>query len=194
MESDTAFVLVTGLSIEEPKIHRTAVKEGFGCSQNLGLTLPENRVYYPYKKSSGQFKACLFKLRPDLGVRRQHMTSELVTIHGDQWKLSDIREETEWVKSQCWEFREWKPRAALVSKGKVSEYVGQKYQPQYTELVDDGWTHDHCEICWWSIHESEDKECGEGYTTDGRTWICKECFKLFVKDNDSVVADNERDA
>ncbi len=60
LESDTAFSLVIGLSIEEPRIHRTAVKEGFGCSQSLGLTLPENRVYYPYNRIQLTVKSVTF--------------------------------------------------------------------------------------------------------------------------------------
>ena len=113
------------------------------------------------------------------------MKDVFVSIRGDQWKYSDIKESVEWVLEQSWERRTWKPRAALVSRDHTSEYVGQKYQPEYTKLVDDGWTHDHCEICWWSLSESDDVEHGEGYTTDGRSWICSECFKMFVREDDA---------
>lgn len=40
LESFTSFILVTGLSIEEPRFNRTTVNEGFNCSYSLELTLP----------------------------------------------------------------------------------------------------------------------------------------------------------
>ena len=111
----------------------------------------------------------------------QNEMDEYVTIHGDKWKSTDIQEAVDWVCEQEWSKRKWKPRAALVSKGKTSEYVGQKYNPEYTKLVEDGWSHDHCEICWWTLCESEDAEEGEGYTTpDGRYWVCTECYEQFI--------------
>ncbi|WP_394165163.1 hypothetical protein [Neptunomonas phycophila] len=73
------------------------------------------------------------------------------------------------------------PRAALVSKCKTSEYVGQSYRPEYTELVEDGWNHDHCEICWWSLHEADDPESGEGYTVEGRAWLCCEYYEKLIR-------------
>lgn len=105
---------------------------------------------------------------------------EYVTIHGDKWKIADIKEPIEWALEQKWEKQKWHPRAALVSKSKTSEYVGQKYNPKYTKLVEDGWSHDHCEICWWSLHESDNPESGEGYTCNGRSWLCSECYEQFI--------------
>ena len=106
---------------------------------------------------------------------------EYVSIHGDEWKISDIDEQIEWARAQVWVKRKWLPRAALVSKGKTSEYVGQSYRPEYTKLVEDGWNHDHCEICCWSLYEADDPESGEGYTIEGRTWLCSECYEKFIR-------------
>ena len=105
---------------------------------------------------------------------------EYVTIHGDKWKLTDIKEPIDWAIDQQLKRQKWLPRAALVSKGKISEYIGQKYQSKYTKLVEDGWSHDHCEICLWSLYESDETESGEGYTDDGRSWLCTECYEQFV--------------
>lgn len=108
------------------------------------------------------------------------MEEKFVTIHGDKWKSKDVEEPIEWARTQKWEKRKWHPRTALVSKGKTSDYVGQKYNPEYTKLEEDGWTHDHCEICWWTIHESDNPEEGIGYTTDGHRWLCSECYEQFI--------------
>jgi len=64
--------------------------------------------------------------------------------------------------------------------GTVSLYHGQKYDPDKIDLVEDGWCHDHCEICCWNIYESEDSEHGEGYT-DGDNWICLECYDKVLR-------------
>lgn len=100
---------------------------------------------------------------------------EYVTIHGDKWKTADVTESVEWAREQ-----KWIARAALISKGSASDYVGQKYNPEHTELVEDGWSHDHCEICWWTLTESDNPDEGEGYTTDGHRWVCTECYEKFI--------------
>ena len=91
-----------------------------------------------------------------------------------------MKESVEWVRKQNWKKQKWIVRAALVSKGSTSDYVDQKYNPEYTELVEDGWNHDHCEICWWTLCESDNSDEGEGYTTDGHRWICTECYEKFI--------------
>jgi hypothetical protein len=109
------------------------------------------------------------------------MNDKFVTIHGSQWKYEDVRDAIESAKEAHWILRAWKPRAALISRDHASDYHGQKFDPNLTKLVENGWSHDHCEICWWSLHESDDPVHGEGYTTDGHAWICTECFKQFIE-------------
>lgn len=108
------------------------------------------------------------------------MNEKYVTIHGHNWKYKDIDDQVEWARRQDWNMKKWKPRAALVSTGKISDYVGQKYNPDYTKLKEKGWEHDHCEICFWTIFESENPEDGTAYTTDGHSWICQECYRQFI--------------
>ncbi len=105
------------------------------------------------------------------------------TIHGNKWKFDDIKESVDWASNQTWKRQKWVPWSALVSKGKISEYIGQQFNSEYTELVEDGWSHDHCMICWWSLRESDEPEHGEDFTTDGRSWICSECHEQFVAKN-----------
>lgn len=79
--------------------------------------------------------------------------SEFVEIHGEQWKLDDIQESVEWIKKQNWHFK------------------------KYDKLND----HDHCLICYWTIHSSDNSEDGSGYFYGGSTWLCTECYSKFVK-------------
>lgn len=112
----------------------------------------------------------------------KNMEPEFIVIHGDTWKYEDLREAVESAKTANWMLREWKPRPALISKGHVSDYHGQRFDPSKTQLVEDGWSHDHCEICWWSLYKSDDPAHGQGYTTDGHIWICSECHGLFIQE------------
>ena len=75
----------------------------------------------------------------------------------------------------------WVRRDALVQRtGTTSLYTGQRYDPKYCELVRGGWSHDHCEICWWTLSEGGDEEHSVGYTDGGR-WICSECYGHFIE-------------
>lgn len=102
-------------------------------------------------------------------------------IHGDTWKAEDLKDAIQYCRGLEWSPASWKPRAALVdSAGITTEYVGQGYDPEKLALVTDGLTHDHCEVCSWTLTESSDPAVGSGHTHDGRTWLCTECFELFL--------------
>lgn len=105
-----------------------------------------------------------------------------VTIHGYQWKWADLIEAIEFCRTLVWKRATWKPRDALVHKrgGATSLYLGQHFDPAKIDLVNGGWNHDHCEICWWTLCETENTEEGVGYT-DGRCWLCKECYSQFIE-------------
>lgn len=109
------------------------------------------------------------------------MKEEMAVIHGDEWKYKDVEEPIKWARSQTWEKKKWKPRPALVSSSEVSDYTGQKYDSESFILAETGWTHDHCEICWWEIRESDEEELGIGFTTDGHSWVCSECYHQFIE-------------
>ena len=82
------------------------------------------------------------------------------------------------IQKNNWEFRKWLARPALIEKkgGGSRLYVGQKFDSEYFELVQDGWSHDHCEICSKVISDFKDEnadDCGYFYEGD---WICESCF------------------
>tara|TARA_R110002050_G_scaffold250466_1_gene388417 strand:- start:163 stop:426 length:264 start_codon:yes stop_codon:yes gene_type:complete len=84
------------------------------------------------------------------------MTDLFVTIHGDQWKREDIQEPVEWAKGESWEKTLW-------------------------SSVKHGDDHDHCQVCWWKLRDSEDPETGEGYISGKHNWLCTECYEQFIK-------------
>lgn len=53
---------------------------------------------------------------------------------------------------------------------------------KYFEIKEDGWKHDHCELCYTRISEGEYNTRFEieGFNTDNK-WICNECFKKHME-------------
>lgn len=104
-----------------------------------------------------------------------------VTIHCSPWKRADIEESVADCRGHQWRRERWVCRDALVQRtGTSSLYFGQQYDPAHYELVRGGWSHDHCEICWWTLSEGGDEEHSVGFT-DGRRWICSECHYQFIE-------------
>ncbi|MGD9366293.1 MAG: hypothetical protein PVH87_11380 [Desulfobacteraceae bacterium] len=80
---------------------------------------------------------------------------KIIQIHGNKWYLAEIRDNILWAKNQKWNLT------------------------KYSKSND----HDHCLICYWTIFETDDPECGEAYFFGGSTWLCKECYGKFVEKN-----------
>ncbi|GHC10564.1 hypothetical protein GCM10007047_29930 [Cerasicoccus arenae] len=77
-----------------------------------------------------------------------------IRIHGNDWHAHDISENVNWCKAHNWKFI------------------------RYAKEDD----HDHCLICYWTIHKSDDPEVGEAYFYGGSTWLCSECYGQFIKE------------
>ena len=106
---------------------------------------------------------------------------ETVLIHGAKWRVADLEDAVTNCRASAWAKARWHPRSALRdrSSGATTVYEGQPYDPEQVELVSDGWDHDHCQVCWWTLSESADPAESAGYT-NGHDWICAECFERFV--------------
>jgi hypothetical protein len=46
------------------------------------------------------------------------------------------------------------------------------------ELVESGWDHEHCAICWETLGPGGQ---AEGYVSGQRTWVCERCYLNFVE-------------
>ncbi|MGY6561049.1 MAG: hypothetical protein ACXITV_02970 [Luteibaculaceae bacterium] len=86
-----------------------------------------------------------------------------------------------------WTLEKWKAGPALVDKngGTSRQYIGQIYDPNFIDLVPDGWTHDHCEVCSKSISDKERQETSltQGFKSEN-SWICEQCYTLFMLEDD----------
>ena len=84
-----------------------------------------------------------------------------VVIHGDAWKWRDIEEDVAWCRTMQWERRQWCPSDNARERDGMS-------------------AHDHCQICWWTLADSEDPAVSVGYHSGEQLWICTECHEKFI--------------
>jgi hypothetical protein len=104
-----------------------------------------------------------------------------VTIHGSEWQIDDIREEVNWLRAKSgWELRRWSDRLGTASSTRAA--LSQLHHVLRNQLGESSkiGRHDHCRVCWWTLSECDDPAANQGYTYDGRTWVCVECFDRFI--------------
>ena len=101
------------------------------------------------------------------------------------YELNSLLSQVNYLRKKNWIFKTWKSGPALVNKkfGSKGQYTGQPYDPEQIELVPNGWTQDHCEICSASIGENPSLGETEGFNSD-YDWICKSCHQLFIEPAD----------
>ena len=140
-----------------------------------GLTLEESREHVASISSDEISTPARF--RPTLTVE----------IHGLAWNAETIRDRVRVLRrtNWFWQKRPWKARDLAVQEdGKVSFDVSLTADAQNFSLRPAGWKADECAICAWELFESENQpQHGTGYT-NGRDWICTECYEKFLKGPD----------
>jgi hypothetical protein len=147
-----------------------------------------------------EFGADLEKLRVDFAKQMQEPYSpstadrvvrerilqsalETISIHGTRRPLGGIVLAAVHYRQQnaYWRRQSWTPRDSVVERktGHLSLDLSLAEDADNFELLKDGWKKDHCGICQWELFESkEDAQHGVGYT-NGRDWICTECYEKF---------------
>jgi hypothetical protein len=108
---------------------------------------------------------------------------ETITIHGTRRASQSILERTAHYRRQncLWRRRAWTPQDAVIERktSKISLDLSLAGEADNFELLKGGWKKDHCGVCRWELFESKDDAThGEGYT-NGRDWICTECYERF---------------
>lgn len=117
------------------------------------------------------------------GVRgRLRPANELIKIHGKSWDASYISSAVRRLSEYNWHWQKtaWRPRDICVNRktGKISFDSSLAADAENFELLKAGWKRgDQCTVCRWELHESDDDH-GIGYT-NGRDWICTECYDKF---------------
>jgi ClpA/ClpB-like protein len=108
-------------------------------------------------------------------------STNIIKLRNEIWNADYIREA---VRRCCeakfhWHKASWKRRDAVVERktGKLSLDMSLAGDAANFELIKDGWKKDLCAICRWELFESQDDH-GTGYT-NGRDWLCTECYDKF---------------
>ncbi len=105
----------------------------------------------------------------------------IITIHGLPFKVDDVLGEVRRCRLHKWHWRKasWKPQDCVTERqsGKVSLDITLAEDSAKFEVIKGGWKKDRCTICCWELFESQDDH-GTGYT-NGRDWLCMECYDKF---------------
>ncbi len=122
-------------------------------------------------------------INESLSHRSYSISGAAVEIHGVPRSASRVRDDVQSCRMYNWQWekRAWTNVNVVIAKktGKISSDLGLAEDSQNFELVKGGWKKDHCFICGWELFESkDDAEHGIGYT-NGRHWICTECYTKF---------------
>jgi hypothetical protein len=108
-------------------------------------------------------------------------------IHGFAMDAEYIRERVRACRKLNWYWHKsaWKARDLAVREdGQMSFDVSLVADTKNFDLKRGGWKKDHCGICRWELFESDDEpEHGIGYT-NGRDWVCTECYEKFLNGPD----------
>ena len=110
--------------------------------------------------------------------------AETIEIHGARWNLEYIHEAVMRCREHSWYWHKqaWKKRDIVMDRqsGRVSFDLRLAADPAKFELVKEGWKKDRCAVCRWELYEApEDETHNTGYT-NGRGWLCTECFEKFM--------------
>ena len=106
---------------------------------------------------------------------------EFIKIPGKgKYELTMLVELLDYLRSVKWKFGIWKFSPALIDKsgGTLRPYIGQNFDEKYFDLIENGWTHDHCEICNEQITDDD-----SAYQSEENDWVCENCHDIFLKPN-----------
>jgi hypothetical protein len=116
------------------------------------------------------------------------MARNTVEIHGARWNADYIYDLVNKVReiSWHWEQREWRPRDVVLHRVTrlLSFDTALAQSSKDFALVKHGWTKDHCIVCRWDLFQSKDAPDHSSGYTNGRDWLCTECYEKFIARND----------
>jgi len=110
------------------------------------------------------------------------------SIHGHSLPLEYVTAKAGQLCKFAWVRRDWKPMDVAVDSqtGGVCFDLAVKDDPRY-KFVPGGWTKEPCVICGWELSEEGGPEHSEAFT-NGRQWLCAECYHRFVAKKDAGAA------
>jgi len=109
-----------------------------------------------------------------------------VMIHGEPRELREVRRRVALCRQFHWEKKTWAAVDIVRHRGHetVSFDLMLLGNSPEMELVKGGWKKDTCAVCLWVLSDQMGPEHATGYT-NGRDWICEECYEKFWARADS---------
>jgi len=119
---------------------------------------------------------------------RAYGSMPVVEVHGKSLPLPVISKLAAKLGRFAWIRRDWKPIDVVVDneQGGICFDLAVKDDPRY-ELVPGGWAKEPCVICGWELTAEGGPEHSEAFT-NGRQWLCAECYHRFVTKKDAGAA------
>jgi Clp amino terminal domain, pathogenicity island component len=125
-------------------------------------------------------------LRHRLSAARRRLSitePRTVLIHNTEHDLESIRAGANRCRNMLWYWtkKTWQPQDVAVrrSDGRISFDLSLAEDTASFQLVQNGWNHDLCSICGWKLYVAPEPEYSTGYT-NGRIWVCTECYDKFL--------------
>jgi hypothetical protein len=114
-------------------------------------------------------------------ISTEDRTAKFILDNKKEVSLFQIGSEYEYLDGY------WGERAELVfdssHKWEKTEFVPRDELRHLangtTEVVPDGWDHEHCRICWESISQVDEQKYG--YKDQNDKWLCDQCFHSYVE-------------
>lgn len=105
-------------------------------------------------------------------------------IRGSEINLEVFKEDIDHFKTLNWAFSKWIATPAIKDKsGGTTKFVGQQFNPEQWEYLEDGWNHDDCEICLMTLFDSENTFENYGYISNEEDWLCFECYQKLIRED-----------
>jgi len=123
---------------------------------------------------------------PSLASRLGILPRDQFQIHGAGRDANHVRSIVAHYQRHPWHWRQevWQPRdvAEHLETGQISFDLSLAADLTKYRLVKGGWASDNCVVCGWRLFESTILSHGTGHT-NGREWLCTECYEKFFVDS-----------
>src|SRR5690606_8902804 len=105
-------------------------------------------------------------------------SDKVISASGREFNLKLLEEDLDWAVKLIWTESLGELMDVLVDMNGRSTrlYIGQTFDEKKIELVKNGWTHDHCDIC------SNDIRAKDSCAISDNQIICKNCYDDFIID------------
>lgn len=121
-------------------------------------------------------------------ARFREISQRLLILHGRGYDSETIRNLVSRYREHSWHWikRKWKPPDIAVHRttGQISFDLNLAQGAAHFEVVKGVWKKDHCAVCGWIIWDApENVSINTGYS-NGREWLCLECYGKFFEGPD----------